>query len=485
MTNHRVHRQHKEFRQRHAVLCVLPVTWMVRIPEYMNSDMHSFGQSWIIQMLNLNSQTRSIVITVALCLLTCFCGCSKPETKTSTTSTQGKLKETAKRPTFKPKTANGKAPVEIVEFVSPVLTADEVAHGWISLFDGVSLYGWHANSDANWRVDSGEIVADDGDNGLLLTGFEIPNYELKCEFKLSKDGNSGIFLRTPVQPSNPAVDCYELNICDVHPSGFTTGGLVGRGKATVNGPTDGEWNTFHVQVNGPQVTVNLNGDVVLEYTDDTDAPLTTGFIGLQKRDGEIRFRNIHLRPLLSSPIFDGKSLDGWHVVDGSKSKFEVVDGAIHVEGGRGFLETDDAWSDFVLQADVKVNGDGLNSGLFFRSIRGTDNGYEYQIDNSLVDGDRSKPEDHGTGGIFKRIDARYVVGSDNEWTMMTLIAQGPNIFSWVNGYQVVEWTDTREPDENPRRGLRTQAGHILLQGHDPTTNLDFRNMRIVDLSVDN
>ena len=41
-------------------------------------------------------------------------------------------------------------------------------------------------------------------------------------------------------------------------------------------------------------------------------------------------------------------------------------------------------------------------------------------------------------------------------------------------------TDDRAPDENPRRGLRTEPGHISLQGHDPTTNLDFRDLRVAE-----
>ncbi|MDB5337996.1 MAG: hypothetical protein JWN70_3615, partial [Planctomycetaceae bacterium] len=39
---------------------------------------------------------------------------------------------------------------------------------------------------------------------------------------------------------------------------------------------------------------------------------------------------------------------------------------------------------------------------------------------------------------------------------------------------------TRKPDLNPRNGLRIQAGHFSLQGHDPTTNLDFRNFRLTE-----
>ena len=53
---------------------------------------------------------------------------------------------------------------------------------------------------------------------------------------------------------------------------------------------------------------------------------------------------------------------------------------------------------------------------------------------------------------------------------------------WVNGVQVSDWTDTRKPDPNPRRGLRLEAGTIMIQGHDPTTDLSFRNLRIVEMA---
>jgi hypothetical protein len=39
----------------------------------------------------------------------------------------------------------------------------------------------------------------------------------------------------------------------------------------------------------------------------------------------------------------------------------------------------------------------------------------------------------------------------------------------------------REPNENPRNGSKTGKGCISLQGHDPTTNLDFRNIRVLEL----
>jgi hypothetical protein len=52
---------------------------------------------------------------------------------------------------------------------------------------------------------------------------------------------------------------------------------------------------------------------------------------------------------------------------------------------------------------------------------------------------------------------------------------------WINGYQVSDWTDTRAPHDNPRKGSRTAAGTLQIQGHDPTTDLSFRNIKIAEL----
>ena len=405
------------------------------------------------------------------------CGCQTKDDPAPTTSTEStKTAPAAPEPV-----------IEHVKYVAPGLTAKEIQSGWISLFDGVSLYGWHPNSSANWSVVDGEIRASEGDRGLLLTGFQISDFEFRCDFQLSEGGNSGVFLRSPQKPKNPAEDCYELNICDTHQA-FKTGSLVGRAKPGTDVATDGKWNTFHVRVVGSMVNVTLNGEEVLEYTAPANSKLRTGFIGLQKNSGRIAFKNIYLKPVGELPLFNGESLAGWREVPGGSGKFDVDDKTIHVTGGPGFLETEQKYGDFILQAEVKVNAQDkpLNSGIFFRAIAGTEkapsNGYEFQIQNGFKDGDRHDPEDHGTGAIFRRIKARYVPGDDNTWMNLTLMAQGPAISTWVNGYQVVEWTDTRARHDNPRRGLRLDAGHISLQAHDPTTDLNFRNLRLVPVT---
>ncbi len=378
------------------------------------------------------------------------------------------------------------AEVETTRVVVPksLLSAKQLAEGWIQLFDGHSLFGWQANSEANWSVREGVIHSNSGPAGLLVTSVPFADYELLCDFRLATGGNSGVFLRTPVTPANPALDCYEWNLCDTHDS-FPTGSLVGRKRGPVGLSVEGEWHTVRFTLLGPKCTVELDGEPVLEFVDDGERPLESGRIGLQMNGGEIEFRNVFLRPLSGRNLFNGRDLSGWRVVGGGKSRFTVIDGAIHVEDGAGFLETESQWGDFVLQAEARTNGDELNSGIFFRAVAGTaehpSDGYELQIHNGVKPGPGRQPANGGTGAIFRRNTARFVVSEDREWTFLTLVASGPRLAAWVNGLMVTDWVDRRRENANPRRGRRLEAGHISLQGHDPTTDLDFRAIRTSSL----
>lgn len=364
------------------------------------------------------------------------------------------------------------------------LREEQLAAGWIQLFDGESLFGWTANSDANWRVDDGVLQADTGTAGLLLTSVAFVDYELKCDFRLSRGGNSGVFLRTTGTPADPSRDCYELNICDSHAT-FPTGSLVARQRGPDSLSVEEEWHTFDVRVEGLRIDVKLDGKPVLNFLDESDAPRRTGHIGLQMNGGDVRFRNVLLRPLGTRAVFNGKDLSGWREVPGGKSRFEVVDEAIHVENGPGFLESEEIWKNFVLQAQARTNGKELNSGIFFRAEAGTveapSNGYEVQIHNGITNGDVRQPANGGTGAIFRRNTARFVLARDNHWCYLTLVADQARFAVWVNGLQVTDWQDERAKNNNPRRGLRMAGGHLSLQGHDPTTNLDFRDLRVGSL----
>jgi hypothetical protein len=358
------------------------------------------------------------------------------------------------------------------------LTPQELSDGWISLFDGQTLFGWRPNSDAKWRVENGTIVVEEGAPGLLCTASQFSDYVLKCEFRSAKGTNSGIFLHTPFKPADPGRDCYELNIAPPD-NPFPTSSLVKRAKADGNFDR-ADWQEYQVTIVGGSVKIELNGKLVLDYTD--ASPLRRGHIGLQLNQGKVEFRNIRLKPLGGTSIFNGQDLSGWKEYPEMASKFTVTpEGWINVKNGRGQLETERQYGDFALQLECISHAKNLNSGVFFRCIPGeTMNGYECQIHNGYQDGDRRRPVDCGTGGIFRRQDARLVAADDLEWFHLTLVADGNHMAAWVNGFQVSDWTDERSAHVNPRNGRRDDPGTIMLQGHDPTTNLSFRNLRIAE-----
>lgn len=421
-----------------------------------------------------------------VCLACSLLGCNRP-------AETGKPSGTAVEPntTAEPNTAaepNAKTPADSdkpasnepakIPLVASTLAEDDLADGWISLFDGQTLYGWQAHSEADWRVEEGTIRVGSGEPGLLCTTSKFANYVLKLDFHSAPGTNSGVFLRTVSKPTDPAKDCYELNIAD-QDNPFPSGSFVKREKVSGDNDRD-DWQSYEITMDGGSATVKLDGQVVLEYTD--AEPIATGHIGLQLNQGAVAFRNIRIRPLGTESIFNGTDLTGWTPLPDMASKFTVSDaGELRVQDGPGQLETTKQYGDFVLQLDCKVHAEHLNSGIFFRCIPGEKmNGYESQIHNGFGDGDRSVPIDCGTGGIFRRQNARLVVADDGDWFHKTIVADGPHFSVWVNGFQVLDWTDTRKPDENPRRGLRTAAGTIIIQGHDPTTDLSFRNLRIAE-----
>ena len=127
---------------------------------------------------------------------------------------------------------------------------------------------------------------------------------------------------------------------------------------------------------------------------------------------------------------------------------------------------------------MKTLAEKVNSGIFFRCIPGEPlNGYECQVHHGF-NGDRRLPADSGTGAIFRRQSARAVLSDEGQPAHVTLIADGAHFASWVEGVQVVDWTDDRPDDANPRKGKRLEAGTIQLQSHDATCDVVFESLGI-------
>lgn len=166
------------------------------------------------------------------------------------------------------------------------------------------------------------------------------------------------------------------------------------------------------------------------------------------------------------PLWDGKSLSGWHVI--GKGDWKIEDGAIvarHAadEKEYGHLVTDEEYEDFTVRVKYKtVTG---NSGLYFRIEEKGDSG---------VSGFQAEIDPHkDAGGLYETNGRAWVVQPTPEqvaswfkpgqWNEMSVTAHGTKITVTVNGRVSAEIDDSQ--------GRR--KGRIALQLHGDQEGLQF------------
>ena len=179
--------------------------------------------------------------------------------------------------------------------------------GWVTLFDGKSLDNFNKIGDANWRVEDGVVVADKG-NGFLVTKNTYADYQIRAEFWVEPDSNSGIFLRVTNPEKIGSDNAYEVNIWDMRPDpSYGTGAIVNVAKVDPMPKAGGKWNVYEITAKGSTFTVILNGQKTVDGVQ--DAKLASGRIALQhglglKDDkgvandkGVVKFRKVEIKPL--------------------------------------------------------------------------------------------------------------------------------------------------------------------------------------------
>ncbi|MDC1105192.1 DUF1080 domain-containing protein [Prolixibacteraceae bacterium] len=201
--------------------------------------------------------------------------------------------------------------------------------GFISLFNGKDLTYWKGfvappikmdkmnanllskkqkeadiNMHKNWSVKDGTIVfSGKGDN--LCSAKEYTDFEMLIDWRITKNGDSGIYLR-----GTPQVQIWDIARVNVGAQ-VGSGGLYNN-KENPSKPllvadnSIGEWNTFRIKMLGDKVTVFLNGylvvdNVTIENFWDRSRPIfTAGPIELQAHGTDIKFRDIYVREICSS-----------------------------------------------------------------------------------------------------------------------------------------------------------------------------------------
>ena len=170
----------------------------------------------------------------------------------------------------------------------------QAAAGFTTLFNGSNLNAFNAIGNANWSVADGVVQANMG-TGFLVTKATYGDFQIKLEFWVDDDANSGVFIRCSNPQEITAMNAYEVNIFDKRPDqAYRTGGIVDVAKPSSIINTGGKWNTYEITAQGPRMIVTLNGTRTVDVQHSGHA---RGPVALQYGAGIVKFRNVQIRPM--------------------------------------------------------------------------------------------------------------------------------------------------------------------------------------------
>jgi hypothetical protein len=195
--------------------------------------------------------------------------------------------------------------------------------GFTPIFNGKDLTGWvygkrgngENKSGVGYQVADGVVFCTGKDGGNLYTEKEYADFILRFEFKLSENANNGIGIRAPLGGDSAYVG-MEIQVLDdsgpayknLRPEQYH--GSIYDCFACKRGHQKpvGEWNEEEIAAKGRQVTVKLNGTVIVDANLDDIKDETKlkkhpglankkGHIGFLGHDSRVEFRNLRIKEL--------------------------------------------------------------------------------------------------------------------------------------------------------------------------------------------
>jgi hypothetical protein len=189
------------------------------------------------------------------------------------------------------------------------LTSKEVVDGWVLLFDGETTFGWSAKKVINeeyWEfaAKDGALVLATKHGGGVFVDYNVhfQSFELSGEYRVF-DSIRAAFV---IELTTDRPGLRPLLNADFK-------------------PMDG-WRTFSARVEPQAWTMTVDGKAVenyrvplkrepnIEYPTALSARLHC-YVP-ERAGGRLELRNLKLRPLGATPLFNGKDLSGWKVFRG-------------------------------------------------------------------------------------------------------------------------------------------------------------------------
>ncbi|RMG16913.1 MAG: DUF1080 domain-containing protein [Bacteroidetes bacterium] len=204
---------------------------------------------------------------------------------------------------------------------------------YVSIFDGQTLNGWTPTKEnaSSFFVKDGALVCRGGRAHIFYTGengqADYKNFELSLKVRTMPGSNSGVYFHTQYQEKGWPTVGFEAQVNSTHSDPRKTGSLYGivniwappevkerfvvrvdqKQEVFVLKPqapsTDGEWFDYYIRVQDNTITIKVNGETTVEWTQPEGwakaRRIGHGTIGLQGHDpkSEVHYKDIKIRAL--------------------------------------------------------------------------------------------------------------------------------------------------------------------------------------------
>lgn len=195
--------------------------------------------------------------------------------------------------------------------VTAPIFAAETEEGFQSIFDGKTFNGWKMSTENTnaWKIADGAIVANGQRSHLFYigNGKAFKDFELKVDVMTKPNSNGGIYFHTKYQETDWPRGGFECQVNNTHGDWKKTGSLYDLVNVAVPWSQDNKWWTQQITVKGNNVTVRVDGKIVLSYNEPPGAQagkpferkLGEGTFAFQAHDpgSTVMYKNIRVKRL--------------------------------------------------------------------------------------------------------------------------------------------------------------------------------------------
>jgi hypothetical protein len=181
-----------------------------------------------------------------------------------------------------------------------------------------------------------------------------------------------------------------------------------------------------------------------------------------------------------TPLFDGKTFDGWKSSVVNKETWKIEDGAFVTRGKTchlfyvGDLQP---FTNFDLKVDVMTEPHA-NGGIYFHTKYQAESwprgGFERQVNQSH--GDWIK-----TGSLWGIVNVGLRAVEDNKWYTQEIIVKGNTVTVLIDGKKMLQYVEPAGAVAGKEFERKLSQGTFALQAHDPGSVVRYKNIRVKKL----